>query len=343
LRTTTSKTKKRKSSSGFDLKPSIIVVGLFLLAISIIILTFLNYSNKRLIPISIFALIAGIVYENRRLSEKWSTTIYSGLFSFILSFFSFCPGKHEIEYNLENHIQIWIYSFIFFFVFLGVVFNKEKIIPKLTEGITLLQSIAVAYWIIDFGIIYSNNIFIIFLLVVALLFSMYSAYNAFSYVALSTLSRFVLSIWSSIVMVLFAVDNIYSVYQNEQIEDTAILSQGLLIGLQYFLLGVCSIYIVQNFMMLVGFLPGKGTFFNDKYFKDVVNLKNEHIARYSDIQVNKLYSLFCLLFVGTVFSLNYYFKLLPRNTSIWLVFVIFPYIILIYDYLRNLKKTNITK
>ena len=64
---------------------------------------------------------------------------------------------------------------------------------------------------------------------------------------------------------LFAVDNIFRVYQNEQIENAEI-SHGLYIGLQYFLLGVSSIYIVQNFLMLFGFFPGKGTFFNDGIF-----------------------------------------------------------------------------
>jgi len=62
-------------------------------------------------------------------------------------------------------------------------------------------------------------------------------------------------------MVLFAIDNIIRVYQNEQIENTEDLTHGLYIGLQYFLLGASSIYFLQNLFMLIGFFPqGKGPF-----------------------------------------------------------------------------------
>ena len=138
-------------------------------------------------------------------------------------------------------------------------------------------------------------------------------------------------------MMLFAVDNIYRVYQNEQIENTADLTSGLFVGLQFFLLGVSSIYIAQNFLMLFSFLPGKGTFFNDHYFKELKELKSDHIKRYSDKQVSILHSIFCVLFSGTIFALNHYFQILPRHLAIWTVFVIFPFIFILYDYVSEKK------
>jgi hypothetical protein len=39
------------------------------------------------------------------------------------------------------------------------IFIKEKVIPKLTEGITLIQSMSIIYWIIDFGVFETQNIF----------------------------------------------------------------------------------------------------------------------------------------------------------------------------------------
>ena len=141
-------------------------------------------------------------------------------------------------------------------------------------------------------------------------------------------------------MLLFAIDNIYRVYQNEQIEDAEDTTHKAYIALQYFLLGISSIYIVQNFLMISGFLPGKGTFFNEQYFRDIKTLKDDHVKRYSDKQVSILYSFLCVLFTGTIFGLNSYFQILPRNMAIWIVFVIFPFVLMAYDYTMQNKSNR---
>ena len=297
----------------------------------------MHNSGRRLIPISVLAIIAGVLFESKRLSGKWMTVLLMGLGSFIFSFCAFLPGKREHIYNFENHIAMWPYGFIFSFAIFSIAFHKDKVIPKLTEGITLLQSIAVFYWVIDYSFIDTDSLFLKSLMVVGLLFSMYSVFHAFTHAILSRTSRLTLSIWSSIIMLLFASDNIYRVYQNEQIENTADLTHGLYIGLQYFLLGISAIYIIQNFIMLTGFLPSKGTFFNAQYYRELKELKSDHIKRYSDRQVSILHSFFCVLLTGTIFFLNYHYQLLPRHVTIWTVFVIFPFILIIYDYATGKK------
>jgi hypothetical protein len=322
---------RRKSSKGFDLNPYLIVVGLLLLALTIYGFR-LQSSSKHLIPISVIALLAGVLFESKRLTEKWSTLLLSGFGSFIFSFFAFLPGKKEHIYNFEVHIAIWPYMFIFFFIFFSISFHGDKIIPKLTEGITLLQSIALIYWVVDYGFVDIDSLFLKSLMVVSLLFSLFSVFNAFTHTILSRTSRLTLSIWSSIIMLFFAAENIYRVYQNEQIENTADLTHGLYIGLQYFLLGISSIYIVHNFLMLSRFLPNKNRFFNSEYYRDIKKLKSDHIKRYSDRQVSILHSLFCFLFTSTIFFLNYYYQILPRHVAIWTVFVVFPFILITYEY-----------
>lgn len=292
-------------------------------------------SEKRLIPISVFALIAGVIFENKRLTQKWSTVLWTALGSFAFSFFIFLPGKRERIYNFENHVEMWPYAFIFFFIIFAISFHGDKIISKLTEGITLLLSIAVIYWVVDHGFVDTSSYFLKLMMIIGLLFSLFSFLHAFTHTGLSRTSRLSLSIWSSIIIVLFAIDNIYRVYQNEQIENTIDVANGLYIALQFFLLGVCSIYIAQNVLMLTGFLPGKGTFFNAQYFKELKELKSDHIKRYSARQISILHSTFCVLFTGTVFTLNYHFQVLPRHIAIWIVFVIFPYILMLYDYATN--------
>jgi hypothetical protein len=133
-------------------------------------------------------------------------------------------------------------------------------------------------------------------------------------------------------MVLFAIDNVYRVYQNDQVESTADISHVSYIALQYFLLGISAIYIIQNLLMLIGFLPGNGTLFNAQYFRDVRELKDDHIKRYSDRQVSIGYSFVCALFTSVVFGLNYYFQILPRHLAIWTVFLVFPFLLSMFDH-----------
>ncbi|MES2380954.1 MAG: hypothetical protein V4538_07930 [Bacteroidota bacterium] len=330
---------KRKAGKAFDLKPYMIGIGLMLLAITISVGFRIHSSTKHLIPISVLALIAGLFFESRRITEKWSTILWIALGAFAFSFVAFIPGKKEYSYQLENHIEIWPYAFVVMFTIFSIAFHGDKVIPKLTEGITLLQSIAVIYWVIDYGFIETTNFFIMVLMLVGFVLALYSVFHAFTNTVLSRSGRLTLSIWSSIIMLLFAADNIYRVYQNEQIENTADISHGLYIGLQFFLLGIASIYIVQNFTMLAGFLPGKGTMFNGQYYRDLKELKSNHIKRYSDRQVSSLHSLFCVLITGLVFFLNYHYQILPRHLAIWSVFVIFPFVLMLYEYATAKKNT----
>jgi hypothetical protein len=303
-----------------------LIVGISLLSI-ILFLIFTSVSSqsgKTLIPISIVALIAGLLFEGKRLSEKWSTVFYITIGSLAFSFFAFVPGKHERHYNIEDHVAMWPYLFIFIFAILSVIAHGDKVVPKLTEGITLLQSIAVIYWVVDYDLFAIQSYFVRSLIIIGLIFSSYSLFHAFTYSTLTRTRRLALSLWSSVIMCLFAVDNILRVYQNEQIENTVEITHGLYVALQFFLLGVSSIYITQNLMMLWGYLPGKGTFFNSKYFADVRELNDQHIKRYSDDQVYIGHSIICSILSIALFAVNYYYAILPRHLAIWAVFAIVP-------------------
>jgi hypothetical protein len=222
-------------------------------------------------------------------------------------------------------------------LYFSLLFYKYRIIPKITEGITLLQSIAVIYWVIDYEFITTDNVFMQIFLIIGLLFSLYSIFHAFTNTYLSDTHKLILSIWSSIIMLLFALDNLHLIDHPEPVENVENLSQILYLGLQYFLLGISSIYMIQNFIMLFRFLPRPGKFFNSKYFSKVRDLKDDHIYRYSDQQVSPLHSLICILFTGTIFFLNYYYQIVPKQFLIWMAFVTFPFIATIYDHLIGKK------
>lgn len=322
---------KKKSGAGLNLKPILIIAGLILIPLIIYIFYRIWTSQSRLIPISIIAIIIGAIIENKRLIEKWSTVLNIALFSFIFSFLCFMPGKHETNYVIDNHIQIWPYVFLFFFVIISIGFNKDKIIPRLSEGVTLIMSIAIIYWILDHGYFNTTSAFLKTTMIIGFSIVGFSIINAFLNIKLTKPLRLFLSIWSSIIMALLAIDNIYTVYQAEQIEESEFLLDKAIIGLEYFLLGICSVYIVQNILMILGFLPDKHRFFNKEYFKDLDELKKDHINRYSDNQSKILLSLICLLLSGIFFFFNYNWNFLPRNTAIWIVFFALNRIVYFYD------------
>jgi hypothetical protein len=158
----------------------LIFAGVLMLALIIYVGFRISISDRRLIPISVIAMIAGVIFEGKRLSDKWSTVLYTALGCFIFSFFVFIPGKREHHYNFENHIEIFPYWFIFSFAIASIINQEGKVIPKLTEGITLLQSIAIFYWVLDHGFLDTNSVFLKILMVIGLLFSIYSVFHGCS-------------------------------------------------------------------------------------------------------------------------------------------------------------------
>lgn len=327
--------------SNFDTKMFFIAISVFATLFIVIIANKLISSERSLIPISVIAIISGVFYESIRITDNLKTVFYIALGALLFSFFAFMPGKHEKIYNFEDHIQLWPYVFMFLFILFSIFTNENKVTPKLTEGVSLIQSIAILYWVVDFGVLSTNNTVIMILLCLGAILSLFSILNAFTYIKITRTSRFILSLWCSLIMILFAADNIYSVYNSGEIETAISLEEGLIIGLNYFLLGVCGIYIVQNILMVIGFLPGKGRFFNDLYFREVEELINKHIDRFSENQVNIYESVLCIFIVGLFFISNYYFNFLSRNIAIWVAFVVFPYIFFIIKLLKDRKKQEL--
>jgi hypothetical protein len=330
---TTRKTSNpRKFSKRTGLGPYyLIAIAVGLIALTVYIVFRMQSSGRQLIPISVLALIAGVIVESLRISERKMDVLGITLLSFALSFLAFLPGKHEHNYSFEHHIQAWPYWFIILFAIVSVVTHGDKAVPKLTEGITLLQSIAVVYWVIDYGFLDTRHIVVQALLVIGLLFALYSLFHAFTYTFLSRTSRLTLSIWSSVVMLLLAIDNIYRIHQNVPVEQAGTTSHGLYIALQFFLLGVSGIYVIQNVLMLMGFLPGRGSFFNAQYFRELKALKSDHVKRYSDQQTPIRNSFLCVIFAGGTFALNSYYAVFPRHIMIWIVLALFPFVRMIYD------------
>lgn len=330
LSPTRSRTKRK--SAGLNLTPIVAIIGALGIALTIYIGYRASLSDRKLFSISLLALFGGLLFESFRLSRNWKTVIAIFFGSYLFSLLSFLPGKREQHYNFENHIQNWPYVLLFFFALTFAIFYKDKVTAKLSEGITLLLSLSFIYWTIDYGFTNYNNWFAISLISIAFLFTTFSILNALTNLHLSKGVRLTLSIWSTIILFAFAIDNIIRVFTNPDIESSY-LSDGLYIGLQYFLLSVSAVYIMQNYMLLAAFLPSK----NGNYKNDLRENKKDHIDRFSDQQVSFGNSLFCILYAGTIYWLNYTYQILPRHTMIWLVIMTFPLILFILSMINGRK------
>ena len=328
----------KRKSAGIILTLFLITAGVLSLALTVYIGYRASISDRNLFSISLIALFAGLFFECIRVSGNWKTVIGIFVGTYLISLGAFLPGKNEHTYNFENHLGLWPYVFIVIFALIFGIVYKDKVTTKLTEGVTLLLSISLIYWTVDYGFINYQNWFSIILMTIALLLSISSIINALTYIQLSRTNRLTLSIWSTIVMFAFAIDNIIRVFSNPDIESSY-FSDGLYISLQYFLLGVSVVYIMQNFMLLVAFIPSK----NGNYKRDLKENKKDHIARYSDKQVDIGQSLFCIVLTGTVYLLNYKFQILPRHTMIWLVFLAFPPILQLKTLINGKKKLPLIK
>lgn len=315
--------------------PIVIVIGIIGLLLTLYIGYRASISDRKLFSISLLALFAGLLFESIRVSGSWKTV--AGIFAgtYLISLTAFLPGKRERVYNFENHIEMWPYIFLFIFaIFFGIAY-KDRVTAKLTEGITLLLSLSLVYWTVDYGFTNYHNWFAYTLLTISFSMTVFSIVNALTNLHLSRTTRLTLSIWSTVIMFAFAVDNIFRVFDNPDIESTY-LSDGLYIGLQFFLLGVSAVYVMQNYMLLAAFLPSK----NGNYKRDLKENKKDHIDRFSDEQVLTGHSLFCILYAVSFYGLNYKYQVLPRHTMIWLVFLTFPLFLRLIDFITYGRKNN---
>ncbi|WP_347374066.1 hypothetical protein [Aequorivita sp. Q41] len=325
--------KKKTKYSNFTI--FLILLGIFIIAFTGYVFFRNHQSEDSLLSLMMIPLILGIIYENRRLSADWKSIFYKIIIALGLSLIAFFPGKNERNYSLENHIEMWPYFFIFFFVIASVIYHEKKTIPKLTEGITLLQSISLIYWIIDIGFLNFKNLFAYIAIAIGLVFCILSFLHAFTYLKLSENTRLTLSIWSSIIMIIFAIDHIYRVFNFSYFVDYKILNEGLNI-LQYFLLGVSLIYIFKNALMLLEYAPSKKRFYNKVHMSDIKKMNKTHIERYSPVQIKVFDSLVALIITAGVYYLNYKYQVMPRHTMIWLVFWLFPAVLWLKNRLTKL-------
>ncbi len=290
-------------------------------------------SERKLLSISLVALYLGVIVESLRIYTDRKQLFYHFVSAYAFSLLFFLPGKNEENYSFETHVEIWPYGFLFIFLLLSAIAFKEKTTAKLTEGVTLILSISFLYWMFEMGYFSLRKWYTFVFVILAGAFSLYSLVNAFFNLKLSRKNRLWLSIWSTIIVFVIAIDNIISVYKRGDIETNKLFTDNVFLFVQYFLLGISAVYIMQNYILLTTFLPSK----NGNYKQDLKENINDHISRYSDSQVSVFGSVLCVFFTSGIYFLNYKYSLLPKNITIWIVIITFPVIIGLINKIWNKK------
>ncbi len=319
------------------LKPAIWIGAIVLLISNIFIIYWANRSGLQIYSLGIIILFAGLFFESIRVTKDWKLILAISITAYVLSFCSFIPKDDEATYFFASHFETWPYVFLLIYMIGSLAFWGNKTIAQLTEGITLLQSVAIIYYIVEIDELFNLHLIFKIIILLFILCSIFPIYNAFSYNKLTPGNRFYLSIYSSVIMLIFAIDNTYRVFLGKHFDEVNNINEELLIAINYFLLGISSIYFLQNILLLLRFFPGKNEFFNKAYFNSIGILRKDHIKRYSEEQVNILHSLLCILFAGSLFTINYYFQIVPKITAIWIVFFTFPLLIKLIRHLENKK------
>lgn len=309
-----------------------IIFIIIIIFISIYFFYRIYIADTQILHLYFLPLLLGLIIEYWRISRDFRSVLFTTLIAYLLSLINFLPYKHEKEYTLVDHLEFWPFLFIGFFIFIALIFQFTKATKKLTEGITLLLTLSINYWILSNDYWSSEYIIVKILIIINGLFSIYSIFHSLSNKIHSKSSVFLLSIWSSIITLILSIDNFLKIYQNIDIENMASFSQSLFTFLQFFFLGISSIYIAQNIVMVGAFVPHKD------YFNTIRDIAEVHVQRYSNIQVDFFDALLVFVITLLVFTLNYRYQYLPINFMIWCVITITPY----YLFLLNsiLKKNN---
>ncbi|MCZ4410571.1 hypothetical protein O3Q51_17275 [Cryomorphaceae bacterium 1068] len=295
----------------------------FCLAIYAYIFQYAYKENVRVISIMVLPLLLGLVWENWRLSRNWYHLQIKILGALLFSLLAFLNFKGEVNYDFERHLEIWPYGFIGIFTIISALYHDERVVIRLGEGITLLQSICLVYFAFEKGWMEPSNALQVVLLILVGLFCLFSIFHSLSYTKLAELNRLILSIFSSIAMLTFAVDHSIQVLQSDVTENEVSISLGL-VALEYFLLGIALMYIFQNFLMLQVYFPAKNRFYDRLHRESMKEMNGLHIARFDSSQLNRLDAILIISLSLALFYINYHFAFIHYYSLIWILFVMAP-------------------
>ena len=102
---------------------------------------------------------------------------------------------------------------------------------------------------------------------------------------------------------------------------------------QYILLGLSGIYLINNTILIIGFLPSRSNTINGNYINNVKKIYSDHLYRYSTSQIEiKVAIVLLILTIILLFILNT-ISIKNYNFIIWTI-------ILTYSIVKKLFKID---
>jgi hypothetical protein len=273
--------------------------------------------------ILLIPLLLVLIIENRRLTGSWKEGLIYVIIALLVGLFAFLPGKNEAVYDFADHLYYWPFFFIFAYLSMSVLFENHIGVVPMGEGYTLLLNCGLIYLIFQEGWLDDMGSLHLGLGILIGLFTLYVFFHGFAKQRLSTMHRFVLSIWSCLILIVFAV------YHGYNLLFKTFSLEGLSLGnweifLSYFLLGVALIYIYRNFIMLSVYLPAKGRTYHKEHI-EMIKVNNQlHVDRYAPSQLPLGHALLIVFLSGTVYSLNAVYHYFEAHTLIMVVLWLVP-------------------
>ena len=268
-------------------------------------------------------LLLGLMIENRRLSGSWKEGVTYIIIALLGGLLAFLPGKNETVYDFANHLYYWPFFFVFLYLSITVLFENHIGVVPIGEGYTLLLNIGLIYLIFQEGWLDKPESLQWGLGILIGLFTLYVFFHGFSKQRLSTMHRFVLSIWSCVILIVFAANHGYRLLF-ETISMDGLAPANWKIFLSYFLLGVALIYIYRNIIMLSVYLPSRGRTYNKAHI-EIIKVNNQlHVDRYASSQLSLGHALLIVFLSGVVYSLNAVYNYFEAHTLIMVVLWLVP-------------------
>lgn len=274
--------------------------------------------DQKLLHLFFLPLLTGLTLEYKNISKSWKEVGWVALGSLFVSLLIVFFREENQYQSLEEKVENWPYIYTAVFIFLAIVIRTNEATRKMTEGVTLLLTLSINYWILANGYLNSSGLILKILIPLNFIFSAFSILNALLPLRLNKITLLLLSIWSSIITLILSIDNFLKLYKNRDIENMIDIFDQALIFSQFFLLGISGIYVAQNIMLLLGYFPSR------KFIESISETTDLHLQRFSEEQVFIFDTLIVFFITSAGYAANYYYQFLPVNLMIWATITLTP-------------------
>lgn len=222
-----------------------------------------------------------------------------------------------------------------FYVIILVDHAGKEFAVKFSEGLTFLKSLSLIYYAIEMDLFSYSGFFANVFIALGIFLILLSIVSAFTYIKITNNLKVILSVWSTLILLLFTFNHISSLFSSFNS-----LQLNPMLVLDFFILGSSAVFIAQNIDALLYYYPENTEFFSKYHFKQIEKANRKQMERYKDEQVRIIDSFICLIIASTFYSLNYILKIFSAQSAIWISLLFIPNVIDFKNRISQLLNTS---